>query len=415
MARALTQLAIDKLKSGTSRREIPDGQVRGLFLIVQPSGKMAWAVRYRHFGRPRKLTIGGYPEISLKDARAAAMRALSSIAEGRDPAAEKQTAKAAARAARRQTSDTVEKVIEDFIRLYAKPNTRDWKEAARLLKQFAVAWEGRRLAEISKADIHRILDGIVARGAPVGANRTFAQLRKMCRWAVSRGIIERSPCEGIDPPSTEKARDRVLSLDELRLVWSAADQLGFPFGPITKLLVLTGARRSEVGDMEWNELDLEQRTWTIPAARSKNRRQHTVPLSPQAVEIIKGLPRFAGSKLLFTPRKTAPAGFARAKESLDRHITAANVEPLAPWVLHDIRRSVATGLAGLGVNLPVIERCLNHVSGSFGGIVSIYQKHSFADEMRAAFDAWGRKIESLMDTEVGNVIEINMAAHVHGR
>ena len=153
MARTLTQLAIDKLKPGPARREVPDGQLRGLFLIVQPTGKMAWAVRYRHYGRPRKLTIGAYPGISLKDARAAAMRAMSSIADGRDVAAEKQVAKAAARAARRQTSDAVERVVDDFISLYARPNTRDWKETKRLLSQFAQAREGRRLAEIGKADI----------------------------------------------------------------------------------------------------------------------------------------------------------------------------------------------------------------------------------------------------------------------
>jgi integrase len=310
---------------------------------------------------------------------------------GPGPCAEKQAAKAAARAARRQTSDAVEKIIDDFIRLHAKPNTRDWKETARLLRQFAEAWEGRRLAEISKADIHRVLDGIIARGAPVAANRAFAQLRKMCRWAVSRGIIERSPCEGINRPSIETARDRVLSLDELGLVWRAADRLGFPFGPIAKLLVLTGQRRSEVGRMEWGEIDLENRLWTIPAARSKNRRQHTVPLSQQALAIIESLPRFPGSKFLFSPGKTPPSGFAGAKQRLDKHIASANGGPIPPWTLHDIRRSVATGLAGLGVNLPIIERLLNHVSGSFAGVVGIYQRHSFADEMRAAMDAWGRK------------------------
>jgi hypothetical protein len=175
-----------------------------LYLITQPTGKMSWALRYRFHGRPRKLTVGGYPQISLKDARAAAMRALSAIAEGRDPAAEKVATAAAARAARRKTGDAVKTVIDDFIKLYAKPNTRDWKGTARLLKQFSQAWEGRRLAEISKADIHRVLDGIVARGAPVGANRTFAQLRKMCRWAVSRGIVERSPCEGVTPHQSKQ-------------------------------------------------------------------------------------------------------------------------------------------------------------------------------------------------------------------
>jgi integrase len=415
MARALTQLAIDKLKPETARREIPDGQVRGLFLIVQPSGKMSWAIRYRHYGRPRKLTVGGYPEISFKDARAAAMRALSSIAEGKDPAAEKQAVKAAASAARRRTDDVVERVVGDFINLYARRHTRDWKETGRLLKQFAAAWEGRRLGEIGRADVHRVLDGIVARGSPIGANRAFAQLRKLCNWAISRGIVERSPCERIRPPSPETPRDRVLSMDELRLVWNAADDLGYPFSPITKLLILTGARRGEVSGMQWDEIDLEARTWTIPAARSKNRRAHTLPLSPQALEIIKSMPRFSGSSFVFSQRRNAPVGFSKAKERLDQRIMGANGELIPPWVLHDIRRSVATGLAGLGVNLPVIERCLNHISGSFGGIVSVYQKYSFSDEMRAAMDAWGRRVESVVKGETAaNVIEL-AAARDSGR
>jgi integrase len=217
-----------------------------------------------------------------------------------------------------------------------RSHTRGWKESRRLLAQFATAWEGRPLADIGK------LDGIVARGAPIAANRAFAQLRKMCAWAVSRGIIERSPCEGISPPSAEKSRDRVLSLDELRLVWRGADSLGFPFGPIVKLLILSGQRRSEVGGMEWSELDLENRLWTIPAARSKNRRQHDVPLAPQAAEIIKSLPRFSDSKFVFSPGKTAPSGFSRAKERLDQIIARENGEAIPPWVLHDIRRSVAS-------------------------------------------------------------------------
>jgi integrase len=406
MARALTQFAIDKLKPGLARREVPDGQLRSLFLVVQPSGKMSWALRYRYHGRPRKLTIGPYPDIGLKDARAAGMRTLSEIAAGRDPAAEKQAAKATARAARRQSDNAVDKVIDDFISLYARPNTRDWKETQRLLKQFAVAWEGRPLAEIGKADIHRVLDGIVARGATVSANRAFAQLRKMCRWAVSRGIIERSPCEGIQAPSQEKPRDRVLSLEELRLVWRAADALGFPFGPIVKLLILTGQRRSEVGGMEWGEIDLEKRTWTIPALRSKNRRVHTIPLSPQVIAIISALPWFANSRFAFSSGVSAPSGFSKAKARTDALIAQDIGKPIPPWILHDLRRSVASGLAALGVNLPVIERCLNHVSGSFGGIVGIYQRHSFADEMRSAFESWGRRIEALITGKTGQVIEL---------
>jgi integrase len=196
------------------------------------------------------------------------------------------------------------------------------------------------------------------------------------------------------------------------LVWRAAGDLGFPFGPIVRLLVLTGQRRSEVGALEWRELDLDRAIWTIPAARSKNRRQHVVPLSPEAVEIIEALPRFSGSRFVFSPGETAPSGYSRAKTRLDARIAALNGgESLAPWILHDIRRSVASGLAGLGVNLPIIERILNHVSGSFAGVVGIYQKYNFAAEMRGALEKWGRRVETIAcGGTAADVIELKRGA-----
>jgi integrase len=410
MARNLTQLALDNMKPGPARREVPDGKESGLYFIIQPSGACGWAVRYRFNGRPRKLTIGSYPEIGLAKARGEAAKAKAAIIDGNDPATQKLAQRAAAVAARRPASDAVEKVAADFIALYARPNTRDWRETERLLKQFTGAWRGRRLVEIDKPDIHRVLDGIVARGAPVQANRAFAQLRKMFRWSVSRGLLERSPCEGITKPSVEVSRDRVLDADELRLVWRAAVAMDFPYGPITKLLILSGQRRSEIGEMQWRELDLDKATWTLPAERSKNRRQHVLPLSPQAIEILKGLPRFAGARFVFGPEK-APLAFSRAKTRIDGLIAKLNGgEPIPAWILHDIRRSVASGLAELGVNLPVIERCLNHVSGSFAGIVGVYQRFNFADEMKAAMERWGRHIEALGSEEpAGNVVELAAA------
>jgi integrase len=411
MAKALTQVAIDNLKSGTARREIPDGKESGLYFVIQPTGRMAWALRYRFNGRPRKLTIGSYPSTSLAKARAEAARAKVSISDGIDAAATKRAATAAKKTEGR-ANDQVDKVVAAFINLYARPNTRDWRETERLLAEFAKAWKERLLREIGKPDIHRVLDAIVARGAPVTANRKFAQLRKMCRWAVSRGIIEHSPCDGIDPPSAEKSRDRVLDADEIRLVWRAADDLGFPFGPIVKLLVLTGQRRSEVGGMEWREIDLEKSIWTIPAQRSKNKRQHALPLSPQAIEIIERLPKFSGSRFVFSPGETAPSGFSRAKTRLDGFIAKLNGGgAIPPWILHDIRRSVASGLAALGINLPVIERCLNHVSGSFAGIVGVYQKHNFSDEMRAAMERWGRQVDtSVNGGPAGKIVELRHSA-----
>lgn len=413
MAKVLTQAAIDAIKPGAKRKEIPDGKVTGLYWVVQPSGAKSSVLRYRFAGRPKKLTIGSYPGIGLADARKAAEAARGELARGNDPAAQKSHAKAAAKAAARAEEraelDVVEKVVDEFIERYAKPNTRDWKETQRLLRKDVVsAWKGRRLSEIGKADIHRLLDKMVDRGAGVTANRTFAQLRKMCRWAVSRGIIEHNPCEGIEAPTTERPRDRALDERELALVWRAAGGLGFPYGDIARLLILTGARRDEVAAAGWSEVDLEKNVWNLPPQRSKNRRPHSIPLAPAAVEIIRALPRFEGSDFLFSAGATPPSAFSKAKAKLDVEIAKLNGgEPLPHFVIHDIRRSVASGLASIGIPLHIIERSLNHVSGSFGGIVSVYQKHSFADEMRSASEAWSRHVERIVSGQTGsNVVAL---------
>ncbi|ULO23138.1 site-specific integrase [Methylocystis sp. SB2] len=416
MAKVLTQVAIEAIRPGSARREVPDGKVTGLYLVIQPSGARSWALRYRFGAHPRKLTVGGFPAVSLADARKAAQAALGELARGNDPAAQKREAKVAAKATalaeKRAELDVVEKVVDEFIERYAKPNTRDWKETQRLLRKDVVAaWKGRRLSEIGNADIHRLFDKMVDRGAAVTANRVFAQFRKLCRWAVSRGIIEKSPCEGIEAPTTERPRDRVLDERELSVVWRAAGELGFPYADIVRLLVLTGARRDEVAHAQWSEIDLEKRLWTLPAERSKNRRPHSNPLAPAAVEIIKGLPRFEGSDFLFSTGKTPPSGFSKAKARLDVLVAEHNGgAPIPHFVIHDIRRSVASGLASIGIPIHVIERCLNHVSGSFGGIVSVYQKHSYADEMRAALEAWSRHVDRIVSgAAAGNVVELAIA------
>lgn len=417
MNKPLTDLLIKNRMSSDKREEIPDGKIAGLYLVVQPTGAKSWAVRYRAAGKPRKLTIGPYPGIDLATARKRAQEALGSVAKGDDPALEKKAAREAQRAEKRAALDLVETVVDSFIERYAKPNTRDWRETERLLQKDVIGeWRGRRLSEIGKADVHTLLDKIIDRGAPVGANRTFAQLRKMCRWSVQRGLISTSPCDGLTAPSSERSRDRVLEDQELQVVWTAAGAIGFPFGPIIRLLILTGQRRDEVAHAAWSEIDIEKKLWIIPAERAKNRRAHAVPLSEQAVEILKSLPRFTrkagATDFLFSGGNTPPSGFGRAKQRLDKEILKLrqDAEPLAPFVLHDLRRSVASGMARIGIQLHVIERCMNHVSGTFAGIVGVYQRHSFADEMRTALDAWARHIERIASgAPTANVVALAAA------
>ena len=408
MAKPLTTKAIENLKPSAARREIPDGDVRGLYLQIFPSGRASWAFRYRFGGRTRKFTIGPSPEISLKDARDLARKAHGTIASGQDPAELKQERKATSRIP--VDRDLTEKVAAQFLQRHVKglaPKTM--REVTRMLaKDIIPVWRGRRLSQITKADIHELLDGIVDRGAPVQANRTHAWLKIMCNFAVQRGLIEVSPMAGIKAPGgQETPRDRILTDGELRALWDAADALEQPYRGFVQLLILTGQRRGEVSGLTWSELDLETKLWTLPAGRAKNGVEHTIPLSDQAVAIVRSLPRIAGSEFVFSiSGRSQIRGYGIIKRRLDALMPA----DIPPWVLHDIRRTVASGMARLGINLPVIEKLLNHVSGSFGGIVSVYQRHDFAEPKRAAMQAWANFVEQLVSgAPAGNVIELARA------
>jgi integrase len=402
MAKALTVKAIETFKPGASRREVPDGEVRGLYLQIFPSGKASWCFRYRAGGRTRKLTIGASPEIGLKDARDLARAAHLQIAGGEDPGAAKQAARTDAKAP--PLRDMVEKVAAQFLARHVKNLAAATRlEVGRIVaKEILPNFRGRRLSEIKRPDVIEWLDGIVDRPAPIAANRALGWLKGLCNFAVERGIIDISPIAGIKPPAAETARDRVLSDDELKAVWEAADALEQPYAAFVHLLILTGQRRNEVAQIGWREIDLEKRIWTLPKERAKNGVEHTIPLSDQAIGVLTACPRIAESDFVLTISGRTPI---RGADLIKRRLDALMPPDTPPWVLHDIRRSVASGMARLGINLPVIEKLLNHVSGSFAGIVGVYQRHSFADEKRAAMQTWARHVEAIVTGDApGNVL-----------
>jgi integrase len=417
MAKDLTIKAIDSFEPGTARREIPDGHTRGLFYVLQPSGAASWAVRYRFGGKPKKLTIGPYPAIDLRAAREMAGDAIKVVAKGEDPAAAKQVAKAAARTPRAPDLDIIEKVVETFIERYAKKHTREKShvETKRILDREVVeAWRGRRLSKIGRAEIAELLDSIVDRGAPIMANRTFAALRKMCAWAVGRGIITSSPCDKVDAPAPEHDRERVLTDSEISEVWKASDAAAWPFGRMSQLLLLTGQRLREVAHATWGEFDLPSKIWTIPAERTKNGVAHEVPLSPEAIAILAVLPRIKPAKgaphfAFTTTGKTPISGFSNAKEAFDAAILGARrkaaiavgdepEEVKAPerWTYHDLRRTADTGMNALGFAPHVVDAVLNHLTGSIKGVTRTYNRYDYRDEKRAALLAWGRYLDALV-------------------
>jgi integrase len=368
--------------------------------VLQTTGAASWAVRYRVASRNRKLTLGPYPEIELKVARDMARKALAQIAAGSDPAAEKRIRKAAARTA---ADDLVDAALEQFIRRHVRP-LKSAREAERLLRREILApWKGRPLASITRRDVHKLIDGVLDRPAPILANRVRTHLKRFFAWAIERDLVPSSPVDNVRAPISETPRDRVLADAELKRVWDAMEAIAPPFRQALQVLTLTGQRLGEVAGMRWDEITPATKLWSMPGKRTKNGKAHAVPLSPQALAIINAMPRIEGCDFVFTANgKIAVTGFSKIKRNLD-----ALLPGMTPWRLHDLRRSCATGLARIGVDIIVVEKILNHVSGQLRGVVGTYQRHGFEDERRVALERWADHIERLVTAgSAGNVIAI---------
>ena len=401
MAKALTQLAVKAAKSSRDRVEIPDGGCTGLYLVVQPSGVKSWALRYRFNGTPKKLTLGRADRagaLSLAAARKAAVDARHRLEQGVDPAPEKQTAKAALRqAVASRAADTVEGLSEQFLQLYAKPRTRPrtYQQSQDVLRRLVQpAWRRRTVHEIRRRDVIALIDDIARRNGAQMADKSLAVLGKFYAWLIARDVVDASPCRGVERPVRNPPRDRVLDDAEIVALWHACADKG-PAGQAVRLLLLTGCGRAEVFNARWGEIDAAEMLWRLPRERTKNATPHAVPLAPQAWAIVAAQPRFAGCDFIFTNDGRRPVGgFSRLKYALDQPM-----HPARPWVLHDVRRTAASGMQRLGTRVEVIEQVLNHRSGTFRGIVGVYQRHDYIDDRRIALQCWADFIEQLVSGE----------------
>lgn len=379
MATAFTDLMLRKLTSnGEDRREVWDSRAPGFGVRVSSAGTKTYILVYRHRGRPRRLTLGRYPFLPLADAREKASAALKLVETGVDPA----LAKEAEADASFQFAAVVDAYVERHCTVHNKPSTA--KETERLLRNhFVAAWGKRDIRDIQQPHINQVLDGLVKSGRPSEANHALGVIKTLFRWCTERDMLAVSPCAKVKKPAKHNSRARVLTDIELKAVWNAAAGEDHPFGTMTKLLVLTCQRRGEVTQMRWEQLDLEGNTWTIPADLSKNGREHVLPLTTHTKALIEAVPRSAD--FVFPARgniENVISGFTRAKTRLD---AASGV---AGWTLHDLRRTGATHMARLGVAPHVIERVLNHVSGTFAGVAGVYNRFQYLDEMRAALTIW---------------------------
>ncbi len=435
----LTDGYVKSLETDGRDRVIWDEALPRFGLRVTPAGRRIYLVQYRAKAGPgvpsvtRKARIGEHDGDlwNVTKARAAAKKLLGPVDGGGDPLAEREAkaeaaerakveaADASARAAavaEARERDRFETVAERYI-VQALGEKRSARETARLLRQGPAAeWHGRHVAAIRRVDVADLIDAIRKR-SPATARLSYSALRGFFAWCIERELVDVSPCDHVKAPPRPPARDRVLSDEELAAVWKGADALGFPFGPVIKLLMLTGQREGEVAGMVWSEVDVSAASWIIPKERTKNGREHVVDLSAEALAIIEAVPRTG--ELLF-PARRAPArkhprkagdtaarpvvGFAAAKRLLDSDTARKTKDPLptaglAPWRLHDLRRTAATGMAGMSFPPHVVERVLNHASGVTGGLVGVYQRHEYRPERKAALTAWGTRVAAIIGGE----------------
>lgn len=408
---------LERKPAPSAREEIADGGVKGLYLVRQPTGTMSWAARYRHDGKTRKLTVGPYPLIGLAEARQKAADALRLALEGQDPAGKKAAERAAARVGEPIIDrDQVSNVIDEFLKREIRPKNRSYELVEAIFRNHVTPkWGDRKIQSITRRDVIELTDALVDKGQPYAANRTFAHVRRLFNWAISRGVVDASPCGGLKLPGAEEARDRVLSDSELRVFWLATERLDEPFRGFFRVLLLTGQRRDEVAGIRDAEFDGDR--WTIPGERSKNGRANLVPVVSELQMVLDAIPRIdAPAGYLFTTTGQTPiSGFSRVKARLDGLMLdllrkeagdVAQGVTLQPWRIHDLRRTAATGMARLRVPPHVIEAVLNHKTGQISGIASVYNRFEYEDEKRSALSTWARYVATLVESKVSNVISL---------
>jgi integrase len=373
----LTDLSVKALAPPPSGQvDYWDMSMPGFGLRVSQGGSKTFMVM--HGERRKRVKIGRYPQISLANARTEAKLIL-----------------AEATLHKGIVSITFEVALERFLATHCKKNNKasTAKETERLLRRhFLPRLARRQLGDIETPQIATIIDGLME--TPSECNHAFTAVRTFFGWACRRQYLKHNPCASLQKPAKTSSRSRVLSSKELKAVWYAVEKLG-AYGAIVRLLILTGQRLGEISSLRGSYIDTKQKLITLPKELTKNGRDHTFPYGAMVAKIIED--NLRANSLLFTTLgdpETAFNNWSNSKHALDR------LCKFPSWTLHDLRRTFATNLAALGVPLQVVEKLLNHASGSISGVAAIYNRHAYADEMRKAIEGWEKHLSSLLKRRV---------------
>lgn len=446
-ASKINKSTVDQAKPGERDAFIWDSDIPGFGLKVTPAGGKVYVFQYR-IAAPgeaarttaKRYTIGKHGSLTPDQARKRAKELAALVTQGIDPRqreidaqadVERQRA-AEAEHKRRQTDLEFGRIADLWLADYeTTPKPRGGKRSPASVRLARTVVDvhlrpnlaGKPMPDIGRDELEAIIDAIPAVNQAM--RRTVHVYGSVLwGWAVRRRHATENPLLAMEKPAAPEARDRALKDPDLLTVWNAAASLPAPFDAFVRLLILTGQRRGEVAGMMWPELDRDSATWTIPKGRAKNDRAHIVPLAPAVVAELDRLALTAlGGKwpgkgpvwpvsghVLTTTGKTPISGLSKAKRALDAAIDKARKEegrePLEPWRLHDLRRTMATGLQRLKVRFEVTEAVLNHVSGAKGGVAGVYQTYDWSEEKRTALTAWAGHVSGLGRKPKSNVIKL---------
>ena len=395
----LTDAGIHRLTGKKTRYEVWDTEP-GLGLRIAPSGRKSFVYLYRFEGRPRRMTLGVYPRVSLSDARAEVVKAVKKLEKDIDPGVEKIAARKAYRDA-----ESFAELADEFIRRHAIPNLKSWQDVQRQIEVDAIpAWGKRKAKSIARRDVIDLIDDIMDRGAPVTANRTLALLKQVFKFGVQRDVLEVSPAVLVDRPYKEKERTVVLEEDEIGIFWNGLDNANMTEDVriALKLCLVTGQRRAEVAGLSHSEINGDW--WELPAERSKNGKAHRIFLSPLAKRLIK---QASGEEYLFPARKhanseeTAPIIPAALINAISKN---RDVLGSKRFTVHDLRRTTATRMAQIKISRFDISRVLNHTAGD---VTARYDKYAYDPQKKSALLKWSRRIQWILSgKESGKVVSI---------
>ena len=381
------------IPKGKSELLVFDDDLPGFGLRLRAGGSRKWIFQYRRDGRQHRMTNKASMDAAW--ARAWAKKLHHEVGLGGDPQQEKADA-------RIQAAHTFAKVADDYLAF----RERGWRLASmragrRYLLSHAKPLHGMEIAKINRAMIATELNRVERESGAVTANRFRAMLSSFFNWAAREGLIDANPA-AFTNKRNETQRDRVLSDAEIRAIWAAlqADD----FGDIVKLLALTGQRRAEISDLSWNEIDLERGLIVLPANRTKNGREHVIPMSGPVRAILESRRQIYGRDRVFGIRGDV-FSFSKPRKRLDAAIVPGAIE--RPWTLHDLRRTMATGMADrLAVQPHVVEAVLNHASGHKGGVAGIYNRAQYLAEKKQALELWADYVMALVEGRPLNVVQM---------